>query len=109
MGIRFADHYVRRTALGREIGTRLLAEEPVFLEGMAVAYEVSGLGAGAFLAVAGRSEEYRAVGRALDAGGRAEDLECQPPVVSARYDDRRAFDDTSGGRQPRRWVWWPWG
>lgn len=105
MGVRFADHYVRRTAQGREIGTRPLAEEPVFREGMAVACEVSALGTGAFLAVAGRSEEYRAVGRALDAGGRAEDLECHPPVVSAGYDDRRAFDDTSGGRQPRGRPW----
>lgn len=110
MGVRFADHYVRQTAQGRVIGTKRLADEPVFREGLAIACEVSNLGSGAFLTVAGRSEEYRAVSRALDAGGRAEDLECHPPVVSAGYDDRRAFDDTSGGRQPRGRAWWrPWG
>ncbi|HYH69167.1 MAG TPA: hypothetical protein VD866_31020 [Urbifossiella sp.] len=109
MGVRFADHYVRRTAQGQVIGTRALADEPVFREGLAIACEVSTLGTAGFLAVAERSEEYRAVGRALDAGGRATELECHPPVVSAGYDDRRAFDNTSGGRQPReRAWWWPW-
>jgi hypothetical protein len=109
MGVRFADHYVRQTAQGREIGTRRLADEPVFREGLVIAGEVSCLGSAGFLAVAGRSEEYRAVSRALDAGGRAEDLECRPPVVSAGHDDRRTFDDTSGGRQPRGRTWWrPW-
>lgn len=110
MGVRFADHYVRQTAQGRVIGTRPLAAEPVFQEGVAIACEVSCLGSAGFQAVVARSEEYRAVGRALDAGGRAEDLECHPPVVSAGHDDRRAFDDTCGGRQPRRRAWWrPWG
>ncbi|QDU23784.1 hypothetical protein ETAA1_57920 [Urbifossiella limnaea] len=110
MGVRFADHYVRRTADGRVIGTRPLADEPVFREGLAIACEVSCLGDAGFRAVVERSEEYRAVGRALDAGSRAEDLECHPPVVSAGHDDRRPFDDTSGGRQPRGRTWWrPWG
>lgn len=110
MGVRFADHYVRRTAQGRVIGTKPLADEPVYREGLAVACEVSGMGEGAFLAVAERSEEYRAVSRALNAGRRADDLECLPPVVSAGHDDRRSFDDTSGGRQPRERPWWrPWG
>jgi hypothetical protein len=103
MGIHFADHYVRQTAQGRVIGTKPLADEPVFRGGLEVACEVSGMGQGAFLAVAGRSEEYQAVSRALDAGRRAEELECHPPVVSAGHDDRRAFHDTSGGRQPRSW------
>lgn len=106
MGVRFADHYVRRTAQGREIGTKRLADEPVFREGLTIACEVSGLGDGAFLAVAGRSPEYRAVSRALDGGARPEDMECHPPVVSANHDDRRAFDDTSGGRQARERPWW---
>ena len=46
------------------------------------------------------------VSRALNAGSRAEDLECPPPVVLANDEDRRAFDDTSGGTQPRAKAWW---
>ncbi len=106
MGVRFADHYVRRTAQGRVVGQKLLADEPVYREGLAVADEVSRMGEDAFMAVAGRSEEYRAVSRALNAGARAEELECPPPVVLANHDDRRAFDDTSGGPQPRARAWW---
>jgi hypothetical protein len=106
MGVRFADHYVRQTAQGKVIGQKLLADEPVYREGLAIAGEVSGMGEDAFMAVAGWSPEYRAVGRAMNAGSRAEDLECPPPVVLANYEDRRAFDDTSGGTQPRAKGWW---
>ncbi len=105
-GVSFAPHYVRKTALGREIGTKLLADEPVFREGLAIACEVSAHGGGGFMAVAVRSPEYQAVSRALDAGARADDMECAPPVISAGYDDRRAFHDTSGGRQRRDGPWW---
>jgi hypothetical protein len=106
MGVRFSDHYVRQTAQGQVIGQKLLADEPVYREGLAIADEVIGMGEDAFMAVAGRSEEYRAVNRALNAGSRAEELECRPPILLANYDDRRAFDDTSGGRQPRAKAWW---
>lgn len=106
LGITFADHYVRRTAQGREIGEKLLADEPVFREGLAIAAEVSGLGGDAFMAVAGWSPEYQAVTRAMRTGARAEDLQCPPPVMLANHDDRRAFNDTSGGTQPRDKVWW---
>ena len=106
MGVHFADHYVRHSAQGRVIGTKPLADEPVFREGLAVACEVSSMGERAFLAVAARSEEYRAVSRALKAGRRAEELAYGPPVVTALYDDRRSFDDTSGGRQRAWWQLW---
>jgi hypothetical protein len=105
-GVRFADHYVRQTALGRVIGTKPLADEPVFREGLSIACEVSAHGGGAFLAVAARSAEYQAVSRALDGGARAEDLECHPPVMIAGHDDRRTFNDTSGGRQRGDGAWW---
>lgn len=106
MGIRFADHYVRQTAQGKVIGTKLLADEPVYQEGLAIAGEISGMGEDVFLAVAGRSPEYQAVNRAMNAGSRAQDLECPPPVMLADYDDGRAFDDTSGGPQLRAGAWW---
>lgn len=110
-GVRFTPDYVRQTAQGRVIGTKPLADEPVFRAGLAVADEVSGHGGGgAFTAAAARSPEYQAVSRALGSGLRAEDLECAPPVVLAGHDDRRGFHDTSGGRQPRDRPWWRvWG
>jgi hypothetical protein len=106
MGIGFADHYVRQTAQGRPIGEKLLADEPVFCEGLRVADEVGAMGTGAFMAVAGFSPEYRAVERALQDGAAAADLRLGPPVVLANDEDPRAFDDTSGGRQPRAPAWW---
>ncbi len=106
MGIRFADHYIRQTAQGEVIGQKLLADEPVYREGLAIANEISGRGEDLFIAVAKWSPEYQAISRALNKGSRAEDLECRPPVVFANYGDRRAFDDTSGGPRPRAKGWW---
>ena len=106
MGIQFGDHYVRQTAQGRVIGQKLLADEPVYREGLAIAGEVSARGEEAFLAVAGRSPEYRAISRAMNAGSAAEDLRCAPLVVLANHEDPRHFDDTSGGSQPRARAWW---
>ena len=105
MGVHFEDHYVRQTAGGRVIGRKPLADEPVFREGLAVAGELSA-GGEAFVAVAGFSAEYQAINKALNAGSRPEDLRCAPPVVFAEHDDDRAFDDTSGGTQPRAKSWW---
>jgi hypothetical protein len=110
MGVRFADHYVRQTALGRVIGRKLLTEEPVFREGLAIAGEVSNLGESEFMAVAGFSPEFRAVRRALNSGCPAEGIEVGPPVLLANDGDARPFDDTSGGPQPRaRRGWRLWG
>jgi hypothetical protein len=105
MGVHFEDYYARQTSGGRVIGQKLLADEPVFREGLAAADEMSGDGA-AYLAVAGRSAEYQAINRAMNAGARPEDLRCAPPVVFADHDDERRFDDTSGGVQPRAHAWW---
>lgn len=107
MGIHFEDHYVRQTTGGRVIGQKLLTDEPVFREGLAIANEVSPDG-DAFLAVAGWSVEYRAINQAMNSGARPEDLRCAPPVVFAEYDDERRFDDTSGGVQPqaKARAWW---
>jgi hypothetical protein len=105
MGVHFEDHYVRQTAGGRVIGQKLLTDEPVFREGLEVANELSGDGA-AYLAVAGWSVEYQAINRAMNAGSRAEDLRCPPPIVFADNHDERRFDDTSGGVQPRARPWW---
>jgi hypothetical protein len=105
MGVRFDDHYVRQTSGGRVIGRKLLTEEPVFRQGLAMADEVSADGE-VYMAVAGFSREYRAVNAELNAGARAEDLRCEPPVVFAEYDDERRFDDTSGGVQPWPRRWW---
>jgi hypothetical protein len=105
MGIHFEDHYVRQTARGRVIGQKLLSDEAVFREGLAIANEISSDG-GAFIAVAGWSVEYQAINKAMNSGSRPEDLRCEPPVVFAEYDDERAFDDTSGGVQPRSRPWW---
>src|SRR6476469_8731082 len=68
MGIQFADHYVRQTAQGRVIGQKLLADEPVYREGLAVADEISAMGGEAFMAVAGWSPEYQAINRAMNSG-----------------------------------------
>jgi hypothetical protein len=105
MGVHFEDYYVRHTSGGRVIGQKLLADEPVFREGLGVANEMSGDGA-AYLAVAGWSAEYQAINRAMNAGSRPEDLRCAQPVVFADHDDERRFDDTSGGVQPRERTWW---
>jgi hypothetical protein len=106
MGIRFADYYVRHSAQGQVIGQKLLADEPVYREGLLVANEVSARDESAFLAVAGHSPEYRAIRRALQNGAAAADLRCAPPIVLANDQDPRAFDDTSGGTQPRLRAWW---
>jgi hypothetical protein len=107
MGIRFADHYVRQTAQGRVVGQKLLTDEPVFREGLAIAGEISGGGTDEFMAVAGLSPEYRAIHKLLSSGSQPEDLQCAPPVVLANDEDRRAFDDTSGGVQPKqKKPWW---
>ena len=44
MGIQFADHYVRQTAQGRVIGQKLLTDEPVYREGLAIAGEIGAMG-----------------------------------------------------------------
>lgn len=106
MGIRFADHYLRQTAQGRVIGQKLLADEPVYREGLVIADEISSMGEDLFMAVAGWSSEYRAISRAMNSGSQAEDLEFAPLVVLANDGDRRHFDDTSGGTQPRAKAWW---
>jgi hypothetical protein len=106
MGIRFDDHYVRQTAQGRVIGQKQLLDEPVFREGLTAADEVGRMGEAAFMAVAGWSPEYRAIKQAMNAGSPAADLHCGPPVMLANSGDRRAFDDTSGGRQLRAKAWW---
>lgn len=105
MGVRFDDHYVRQTVGGRLIGRKLLTDEEVFREGLAIADTASTDG-DAYVAVAGFSPEYRAINRALNTGSRAEDLRCEPPVVFVEYDDERRFDDTSGGNQPPAKSWW---
>jgi hypothetical protein len=106
MGIRFADHFVRQTAQGRVIGEKSLSEEPVYREGLAIAGEISGAGEAGFMAVAGCSPEYRAIRQLMNSGGRPEDMELGPLVLLANDGDRRTFDDTSGGRQPRPRAWW---
>jgi hypothetical protein len=106
MDIRFADHYVRQTSQGQVIGQKLLSDEPVYREGLVIAGEISGLGESEFMAVAEFSPEYRAVRRAMNSGSPAKDIELGPLVVLANDGDRRAFDDTSGGQQPRAKVWW---
>lgn len=106
MGIQFADHYVRQTSGGRVIGQKLLTDEPVYREGLAIAGEVSAAGEDAFMAVAGWSPEYRAINRAMNSGAPAGDIQCAPLVVLANHEDGRYFDDTSGGTQPRSKSWW---
>lgn len=106
MGIRFADHYVRQAAQGQVIGEKLLTDEPVYREGLAIANEVSVMGEDLFMAVASCSPEYQAIKRAMHSGAQPEDLQCAPLVVLAHDEDRRAFNDTSGGRQPRGKAWW---
>jgi hypothetical protein len=105
MGIHFEEHYVRQTARGCVIGQKLLWDEVVFREGLAIANEISGDG-DAFVAVASWSVEYRAVNEAMNAGSRPEDLRCASPIIFAEYDDERSFDNTSGGIQPRAKLWW---
>lgn len=109
MGVRFADHYVRRTAQGRVIGEKRLEDEPVFREGLALAEEIGRLGEEVLTAVVNWSPEYQAISKALSGGARAEELTCAPPTMLANNDDRRSFDDTSGGPAPRKRWWKFWG
>ncbi|QJW99730.1 hypothetical protein [Frigoriglobus tundricola] len=108
MGVRFADFYVRQSAQGQVIGQKRLDEEPVYSAGLAMADEIGRMGDYALTAVVNYSSEYQAISRALNGGSRAEDLTCAPPVMLANNDDRRAFDDTSGGA-PRKPWWRLWG
>jgi hypothetical protein len=103
MGIRFADHYVRRTAQGQVIGLKRLDEEPVYREGSLLADEISRMGERSLLAVVSYSPEYQAISKALNAGGRAEELTCAPPTMLANNDDQRTFNDTSGGTRAKPW------
>jgi hypothetical protein len=108
MEIRFADHYVRRTAQGQVIGEKRLDEEPVYREGLLMADEIGRMGESALMAIVNRSPEYHAISKALNAGTKPEELSCGPPTMLANNDDRRAFDDTSGGSQVKPW-WKFWG
>jgi hypothetical protein len=108
MGVRFADHYVRQTAQGHVIGQKRLDEEPVYREGLAMADEIGRMGDAALTAVMSLSPEYQAISKALNSGSRPEDMTCAPPTMLANNEDRRAFDDTSGGPAAKRW-WKFWG
>jgi hypothetical protein len=66
------------------------------------------MGEAALTAVLNFSSEYHAVSRALSNGARAEDLTCGPPTMLANNDDRRAFNDTTGGAARKSW-WKFWG
>lgn len=103
MGIRFADEYVRLSDQGRVIGQKKLADEPVYREGLRVAGELSRIGDEAFLALVRRSQEYRAVNKALNEGADPAGLNYGPPVMIANEDDRRAFGEPPG--RPAR-TWW---
>ena len=106
MGVVFADHFVRQTAQGRVIGQKLLSDEPVHREGLAMANEVSVMDEVAFATVVGWSLEYRRIDEMMRSGSRAGDLVCSPPVMLANDENVRAFDDTSGGVQRRPKSWW---
>jgi hypothetical protein len=106
MGIRFADHFVRQTAQGRVIGQKLLTDEPVYREGLAMANEISTIGENAFVTVASCSREYQKISEMLGSGSQAQQLVCSPPIMLANNEDLRDFDDTSGGVQPRPKTWW---
>jgi hypothetical protein len=108
MGVRFADHYVRRTAQGQVIGEKRLDEEPVYREGLLMADEIGRMGEAALMAVVNHSPEYLAISKALNAGTRPDQLTCSPPTMLANNDDRRAFGDTSAGTGPKPW-WKFWG
>ena len=107
MGVRFADHYVHQTAQGHLIGQKRLDEEPVYREGLAMADEIGRMGDDALTAVINFSSEYHAISKALNSGSQPENLSCAPPVMLANNDDRRAFDDTSGGTSRKPW-WKLW-
>jgi hypothetical protein len=108
MGVRFADHYVRRTAQGQVIGQKPLADEPVYREGVDMADEIGRMGDGALMAVVNYSPEYQAISKALGAGSRPEELTCAPPTMLANNDDQRTFGDTSAGTPGKPW-WKFWG
>ena len=112
MGVRFADHYIRRTAQGRVIGEKRLDDEPVYCEGLAMADEIGRMGEATLMAVVNASPEYAAVSKALGSGSRPEELTCSPPTMLANNDDRRTFGDTSddaSGGAPRKPWWKFWG
>ena len=108
MGVRFADHYVRRTAQGRVIGQKRLDEEPVYREGLALADEIARAGEDTLQAVLNWSPEYQAISKALSGGSRPEDLTCAPPTMLANNDDRRAFGDTAAAPADEPGVRKPW-
>lgn len=106
MGVRFAGHYVRRTAQGQVIGEKRLDDEPVYREGLALADEIGRMGEAVLMAVVNASPEYAAVSKAISSGSRPEELTCSPPTMLANNDDRRTFNDTSGGPRKPWWKFW---
>ena len=109
MGVHFADHYVRQTAQGHVIGQKPLDEEPVYREGLTMADEISRMGESSLMAIVNHSPEYQAISKALRGGSRPEELTCAPPTMLTNNDDRRAFNDTSGGPAARKPWWKFWG
>ena len=66
------------------------------------------MGEAVLMAVVNVSPEYAAVSKAISSGSRPEELTCSPPTMLANNDDRRTFNDTSGGAARKPW-WKFWG
>jgi len=80
-GIQFSETYFLRSELRVE-EEKYFSDESFFQEAVAVAKSKSGLSSGDFfLAVAGKSAEFRAVNNALNAGSCLEHLVLTPPVI----------------------------
>jgi hypothetical protein len=83
VGVPLPEHYVRRVPGSHEERKHRLADEPIYREAAAAAWEVLQTDEAAFVAVAARSSELQALNRALHAGARLDDFLLSPPAVGA--------------------------
>lgn len=78
VGVQLPEHYIRMDKGGIR---HLLADEPVYCEAVAAAREALQSDEAAFVAVAARSSELRAVNRALHEGSKLDDVFLSPPAI----------------------------
>jgi hypothetical protein len=98
---RLPSTYQLMSADGQKFAQRRFADEPVYVEALRIATTAAGGGLprNDFLAIAGRSAEFRAVNDALLKGSELKNLAPSEPVVSFP-------DQSSEPRQDTKRPWW---
>ena len=98
MGVRCPPAY-RRPVAGGQLALRRFATQPVFTAATEFA-SGGGVDQVAFLAVAARSPEFKAVNEALHAGSRPENLQLAEPIVMWPAEEMRVEPKAPGPSRP---------